>query len=121
MLGFLQLTTSIKKEVDDLTKAGQKPFEITEIGPFFSNTLAFAIVIGLLMAFGYLIWGGIDWIMSEGDKQKNESARNKITAALAGFAILALVWLVWRIILYALGIGEDTGTGIILKLPKLIR
>lgn len=114
-MSILQLTTSIEKEVQE-TDA----FEITKIGPFFANALAFAIVVGLLLAFGYLIWGGIDWVMSEGDKQKYESARNKITAALAGFAVLALVWLAWRVILYAFGIGETSGGRIVLPLPNLL-
>ena len=42
--------------------------------------------IGIIATLFYLIWGGIDWITSEGDKQKVNQARTKI-----GFAIIGLV------------------------------
>lgn len=51
-------------------------------------TLVFAIAI--LMAFGYLIWGGINWIMSQGDKAKIQAARNRILYAIIGLFVMFL-------------------------------
>ena len=71
----------------------------------------------LLQGDGYLIWGAIDWITSGGDKAKYESARNKITYALIGLAIMAFVWLIWRMVIYFLGIGIVSKGQVELNLP----
>ena len=48
-----------------------------------------AIVVGGLLLIMYLLWGGLQWITAGGDKAKVEQARNQITHAIVGFAILA--------------------------------
>jgi len=47
------------------------------------------IVVGGLLLLMYLMWGGISWITAGGDKTRVEQARNQITHAIVGFAILA--------------------------------
>jgi len=46
-------------------------------------------VVGGLALLLFLIWGAIDWLMSEGDQEKLKNAKNKILHALAGMGILA--------------------------------
>ncbi len=98
------------------TKIGpeaEKIFEIKDLGLFFKNILKLGIIAAAILALAYLIWGAIDWLMSEGDQEKLKSARNKITHALAGLAIMALVWLLWTLALHFLGLGEVTpGSGV---------
>ena len=48
-----------------------------------------AIILGGLSFLLFFIWGGIEWITAGGDKQKLESAKNKLTQGLIGLAILA--------------------------------
>ena len=48
-----------------------------------------SIVIGALLLIMYLLWGAIAWITAGGDKAKVEQARNQLTHAVVGFAILA--------------------------------
>lgn len=55
------------------------------IGRFLTITLAIAA----LLVFGYLIWGGIEWISAGGDKAKIEKARDKITGSVTGMIVLA--------------------------------
>ena len=93
-------------------------FEIQEIGPFIKNSIIIALSLSALMALAFLLWGGINWITSSGDKAKNEEARNRITAAIIGLTIVACVWLIWRLILYLLGVGEESDTGITFPLPS---
>jgi hypothetical protein len=81
-------------------------FKIQKLGTFITGFFQFVLVISAIMAMAYLIWGGINWMMSEGDKAKYEEARNRITAAIIGLAIIASVWVLWRLVLYFLGIGE---------------
>lgn len=41
-----------------------------------------------LLAFFYLLIGGMQWIIAGGDKDGTEKARKKITSALIGLAIV---------------------------------
>ena len=41
-----------------------------------------------IIAFFFLLIGGIQWIIAGGDKENTEKARKKITAALVGLAIV---------------------------------
>jgi hypothetical protein len=41
-----------------------------------------------IVAFIFLLWGGLQWILAGGDKEGTEKARKKITSALIGLAIV---------------------------------
>ena len=71
--------------------------------------LSFVMAIGLLLVFMYLIWGGIDWITSGGDKGKTEGARNKITAAVIGLIVLAAAYAILTIAVGFLADGDFSG------------
>lgn len=62
------------------------------------------IIVGGLAFLLYTLWGGIDWIMAGGDKQKVEDARKKITQGVIGLAILAGSYVLFLFIEQALGI-----------------
>lgn len=79
--------------------------KITNIGTLIRGVVQGALVIAALMVFLYLIWGGIEWITSGGDKQKTQEARDRITAALVGLAVVAAAWAVMLIIQYFFGIN----------------
>jgi len=92
------------------TKIGEEAeaknaFEITDIGVLLKNVLSVALIGAAILTFAFLIWGAIDWLMSEGDQEKLKNAKNKITHALIGLTLMALVWLIWRMTIYFLGIG----------------
>ncbi|MBP7700878.1 hypothetical protein KA111_02330 [Candidatus Woesebacteria bacterium] len=80
----------------------------TDVGALISKALNFVLIIGALLVFMYLIWGGIEWITSGGDKGKTESARNKITAAIVGLIVLASAWAVLLLVLGFLNTDLDT-------------
>jgi cytochrome bd-type quinol oxidase subunit 2 len=75
----------------------------TDFGSLINAVLSFVMVIAALLVFLYLIWGGIQWITSGGDKGKTEEARNKITAAILGLIVLAASYAVLLIALRFLG------------------
>lgn len=68
----------------------------------FANLIALIIQLGLILAaiiaVLFLIWGGIRWILSGGDKAGVESARNTIIAAIIGLVIVFLSFLIITII-----------------------
>ncbi|MCL4208728.1 hypothetical protein KJZ63_03825 [Patescibacteria group bacterium] len=71
-----------------------------------NKALQFVLVIAALLVFLYLIWGGIEWITSGGDKGKTESARNKITAAVIGLIVVAASFAILQLALTFLGVGN---------------
>jgi len=52
------------------------------------------VVVGSLAFLLYLVWGGIEWLMSGGDKTKVEGAKAKISNAVIGLAILVISYAV---------------------------
>lgn len=82
------------------------------IGP----AITFVFVIATIIALGYLIWGGIKWIISQGDKQGVEDARNHIIAAIIG---LVLVFFSYLVINLVLGFFTNGATLNNLQLPHL--
>ena len=45
-----------------------------------------------------LIWGGIEWVLSAGDKEKVANARKRIIASLVGLVIIALAYFILKIV-----------------------
>ncbi len=55
---------------------------------FISGAINFLLGIAGVVAFIFLLWGGLQWILAGGDKEGTEKARKKITSALIGLAIV---------------------------------
>lgn len=79
----------------------------SDIGVLFNNILTFVFIIAALLVFFYLIWGGIDWITSGGDKGQTEKARNKITAAIVGLIVLLASFAILQLVLRFFTGGSD--------------
>lgn len=80
-------------------------FQITDLGALIRSAIAIALIVAGILVFVFLVWGGIQWILSGGDKAKTEEARNRITAALVGLAIVAAAWAVMQLVSYFFGIN----------------
>lgn len=66
-----------------------------DIGEVITLLLPYVFVIAGLLLFGYLIWGGFEFLTSAGDPEKIKSAQSKLVGAIVGFVIvLASYWLV---------------------------
>lgn len=69
-----------------------------------STILSWAIsllfIIAIIMALGFMVWAGILWITSEGDKQKLTAARDSVKYTIVGLAIVMLSFLVINLIAY---------------------
>lgn len=78
----------------------------TDFGGLINGVLSFVMVIAALLVFLYLIWGGIEWITSGGDKGKTESARNKITSAIIGLVVVAASYAILTLALNFLGFSS---------------
>jgi amino acid transporter len=74
------------------------------LGDFISHTIPAVILVAALATFMYLLYGGVEWILSGGEKGKIEGAKQKITQALIGLAIVASAWAIFQLIMYFFGI-----------------
>ena len=77
----------------------------TDLGSFVSKTISAIILVAGLATLLYLIYGGLQWIGSGGDKGKLDEARSKITNGVIGLAIVASAWAVYLLLDYFFGIG----------------
>lgn len=78
---------------------------ITNVGTLISGAVGVVLLLAGILVFAMLVWGGVQWIMSGGDKAKTEEARNRITAALVGLAVVASAWAIMKLIEYFFGIN----------------
>lgn len=84
--------------------------KITEIGQLVSALVGTMLILAALLAFFYLIMGGIQWITSGGDKAGMEAARNKITHAIVGLIIVGAAWAIMVLVQNFLGVTIIGGT-----------
>lgn len=65
------------------------------------------IILGIVISLIFLLWGGIRWILSGGDKGKVDAARSTIVASIVGLIIVILAYVIINTVLTLL-----TGNGI---------
>ncbi|KKQ34771.1 MAG: hypothetical protein US51_C0028G0006 [Microgenomates group bacterium GW2011_GWA2_37_6] len=70
-----------------------------EIGNLLGGLIQIAFIIAVVIALAFLIFGGIKWITSGGDKTGVEAARNTIVAALVGLVVVFLSYFILNILL----------------------
>lgn len=88
---------------------------VGSLGEIVGKGINFLFIIAAIVALGYLIYGAVKWIVSEGEKTNVESARNQIVAAIIGLVIIALSYLIINLVLgFFLGRGLQN-----LDLPSL--
>ena len=107
---FLAVELNIQDKLDLLGN----PYKVEDLGLLLSRFVGLLLIAAGVAAFFYLLLGGIQWITSGGDKAGIEAAREKITAALIGLAIVATAWAVFLIIQWFFGLeilGSGGGSG----------
>ena len=106
------------KTVNPCPSAGQFTklcnLNANNIGPIVGAAVTFILIIAVLIALFFLIWGGVRWITSGGDKAKVESARGTIIAAIIGLVIAFLAFFILSLALSFFGLSLTN-----LTLPKI--
>ena len=91
-------------------------FDANSFSSIVGTFIEAVFVIAIVIALGYLIYGAIRWIMSQGDKSKVADARNHIIAAVIGLVIVFLSYFVINIIVGLFFPGTSLSN---LQLPSL--
>ncbi len=80
--------------------------KIQKLGDLISRMLSFIIPLSGIVLLFVLIWGGYDYMMSQGNPEKIKSAQAKITTGLIGFFLLICSYLIVRVIAGIFGLGS---------------
>lgn len=68
---------------------------LTNTGNFISAIISLLLVVTTIASLLFFVVGGIGWVLSDGDKSKLETARNRILQSIVGLVIVASAWAVW--------------------------
>lgn len=105
-LTFPPIAFAVGEKIIDCKAPGGKQFEALcnlsadKLGPLISQLITFAFVIAIVIALAFLIWGGIKWITSGGDKTGVEEARNHVIAAVVGLIIVFLSYFILNLVVF---------------------
>lgn len=78
---------------------------ITNIGSLISAVIGAFFLIAFVIAFVMIVLGGVEWVTSGGDKEHVQKARDRITHALIGLAIVAGAWAIMTLVQAFFGIS----------------
>ena len=97
-------------KVDPCPQGGGVGFNVlcglTLDGGIIGTLITIAFILAVIIALAFLIFGGIKWIISGGDKTKVEEARGTIVAALVGLVLVFLAFFVINFLLNFFNLGE---------------
>lgn len=71
------------------------------------NVINAALVLAGLVAVFLIIWAGIQYVMSSGDKEKVDGARKRMTYAIIGLVFIIMSFTLLRFISNFTGVGLD--------------
>jgi len=106
-LGYLLTAATVFAADDGGTLTITQPSQVTftNLGSLVGGAVGLVIIFALIIAFFFLLIGGIKWITSGGDKAQVEEARNQITNALIGLSVVAAAWAIMKLIGFFFGIN----------------
>jgi Type IV secretion system pilin len=76
-----------------------------DAGAYISSIVNFMLIIAAIATFGYLVWGGFNFMTAAGDSKKVEEARHRISNAVLGLTIVALSWAIFLLADNFFGLG----------------
>lgn len=100
-MNFLKPLTALAQTSIDLKPkvgTGWDPLTGFTAPKIISAAISLLMLVVALVFFFMLVWGGLKWVMSQGDQKNVETARNQITNALIGLAIVFAAWAIMQLI-----------------------
>lgn len=76
-------------------------------GQIIGTVVTLVFIIAIVIALFWLLYGGIKWILSEGDKNNVEAARNHIIAAIIGLIVIFLAYFILNLLVGFFAPGSD--------------
>ena len=104
---LFQVTSNIG---DYLSKQGNPWEKVQSLNVFIPNIITLALTFAVIAFVIVLLYAGIQWITSGGDKEGLSNAQKKISAAIIGIVILFSTWAIIGLVRHFFGIGALGGT-----------
>lgn len=99
---FAQDISDIGKKLETLP--GGPFFPIASMSDFINAIIGAVLILMVILAFFYLIYGCYQWITSAGDQEKITTAHKTITYAIVGLVILFSLWAILALLETIFGI-----------------
>lgn len=77
---------------------------IAEFSPVITGGLKIILTVAALICLVYIIWGGIEWMTSGGEKTSVAAAKARLTAAFIGLMIILAAWAIVKLLEYLFNI-----------------
>jgi hypothetical protein len=107
---LLSLTIKLNGQDQKITAPSGVPTGGTDMLPKILQVgINIMFLIAILLSVIYFILGGISWITSQGDKQKIDSAKKKLTYAIIGLVIVFISFAIMHLVGGILGAGNLIG------------
>jgi hypothetical protein len=95
---WLFLPTSVFANLSDVEDPTNLIHKFSSLGDIIGQLLPFLFGLAAMLALLFLIWGGIKFMMAQGDPKQLDSAKNTITSAVIGLIIVLSVTLIFFLI-----------------------
>lgn len=110
-LAYLLVTASVYAQESGLKAPGGSLAVDTKIETIPQVVVNYMFLIAAFLAVAYLMFGGIKWITSRGDKIAVEAARKHIVAAVIGLVIVAGSFFALNVVFTLLGADNPLSKG----------
>ena len=106
----LLFTASVfaQQTINPTFKINNSDVGLRNVSNLISAGVTLFLIIAIIAALFFLIWGGVQWITSGGDKAATQAARDRITAALVGLVVVFAAWLLLTVAGNFLGFSFTT-------------
>ena len=84
-------------------------FGFNSLGEAVSTIISVIFFVAALAAFFFILWGAVNYVTAGDDSSKTEAARKRITNAVVGLILVALVYVIWLIAAQIVGVDELLG------------
>lgn len=81
-----------------LNLQGASSFGFNSLPQAINTIISVIFFVAALAAFFFILWGAVQYITAGDDAGKTENARKRITNAVVGLILVALVYVIWLII-----------------------
>ena len=84
-------------------------FGFNSLGEAVSTIISVIFFVAALAAFFFILWGAVNYVTAGDDSSKTEAARKRITNAVVGLILVALVYVIWLIAAQIVGVDDLLG------------
>lgn len=86
------------QDIPIVPPAGWEQLGKITAGDLVSTIIKLILIVAAIIAFVFLVMGGVKWITSGGDKEGTQAAQKTITAALVGLVIVFAAWAIIKLV-----------------------